>query len=239
MVGSHFEALVEDERVDASRLPILSCPFINQSAMLEQQEVAGKEELLRLLRAAKCDIQHIGPLLELLRPRLFAIALRFVKDRDMADDVLQDVALGLIRGGLHCFDEARLLDAGPLPYLSSITRRKAIDAFRNRHFGSAKGPYLHMLDDPDRMPESGPRVGDESTYPQSSTVRLNKCLERLSPSLREAISAWTQMKDIRGKVLADELGISHGAFRGRLKRALEQLKVCLDGDVGEVNVTAN
>lgn len=87
------------------------------------------DPLQELLRATgQGDRQAFARVYQLAAPRLFAIALRVARRRDMAEDILQEAFL-TIWDKASRYDPAR---GAPLAWMGTIVRYRAIDRLRRR-----------------------------------------------------------------------------------------------------------
>ena len=102
---------------------------------METQQDA--DPLRQLLQAAGAgDRQAFARVYQLASPRLFAIALRIARRRDMAEDILQEAFLTIWEKADR-YDPER---GSPLAWMSTIVRYRAIDRLRRRE---ASDPRRH------------------------------------------------------------------------------------------------
>lgn len=150
--------------------------------------------------------------------RLFAVALRILRRRDLAEDVLQDAYLTIWKkAGQYQAERGR-----PLAWMATIVRYRAIDRLRT---GS-------------RMPDAQPSAADIETFeaagdcdgwqePQAITIGIRRCLERLQPKQRDAILL-AFYHGFTHEELAVRLDVPLGTVKSWVRRGLMQLKDCLD-----------
>ncbi|MFL4470144.1 sigma-70 family RNA polymerase sigma factor [Tateyamaria armeniaca] len=137
------------------------------------------EELDALIaRVALADRRAFDQLYTLTCARLFAVAMRMMKNRAEAEDVLQDAYVRIWqRAGSFRPGEGR-----SMPWLITITRNLAIDRMRVR---AAPIAPMEMAQD---VPDDGPTP--ETALAQSENrARIDACLEELEARRAEAVRA--------------------------------------------------
>ena len=89
----------------------------------------GSEPLEALLEASgRGDRQAFAEAYRIAAPRLFAVALRMLRRRDLAEDVLQESFISIWRkAGQYRSERGR-----PLAWMASIVRNRAIDQLRSK-----------------------------------------------------------------------------------------------------------
>lgn len=160
----------------------------------------------------------LSALYEAHRGELFAFLLRMTRDREAAEDLLQDTFIRLVT-------EAR---AGRLPdlvrpWLFRVAANAAIS--RSRH-----GAVWNRL---------VPRLVDrrEPAGPESEAIRverdseLHRALAQLAPDGRAALLLAGQ--GFSGREIATSIGRSEAATRTLMCRARVQLRLLLDSGEGE------
>jgi len=170
-----------------------------------------------LTRTGRGDARAFAELYERLSPRLFGVCLRMLRDRNEAEDVLQEVFVTVWRRARD-FDPAR---AAATTWLVTLARNKAIDRLRQRRPGAP----LEAVDF-DRLADEG-RGPPAHAEASQEYARLRRCLETLDPedqgSLREAFFTGATYKE-----LAERGQVPLGTMKSRIRRALAQLRTCLE-----------
>ena len=179
------------------------------------EERATLERLLRETGAG--DAQAFQTLYRLSSARLFGVCLRMLRDRDEAEEVLQEIYTTVWRRAAS-FDPAL---AAPQTWLVALARNKAIDRLRQRREATLEDAAAldDVIDD-----RPGPSADAET---QEGYRRLHDCLDALDPkhanSVREAFfSGATYME------LATRLTVPLGTMKSWIRRALIQLRSCLE-----------
>ena len=140
-----------------------------------------------LARSALGDRAAFKRLYELSSGHLFAVILRIQRDRDLADDLLQEVYVSAWKAA-GSFDASR---AQPMTWLTHIARNKAIDSLR-RAQAQPRTESLHADDDDDDRPDAQARLVDEAPGPAalleraSDARQLGHCMEGLSAPQRRS-----------------------------------------------------
>jgi len=175
------------------------------------------DQLAELLSAtAAGDRAAFARLYQETSDRLFAVALRILRRRDLAEDVLQDAYLAI-------WKKAGQYQAGrgrPLAWMATIVRYRAID--RLRASGRAAEAQPSAVEDLEAE-------GDCADWqePQALAIGLSRCLERLQPKQRDAILL-AFYHGFTHEELAVRLDVPLGTVKSWVRRGLMQLKDCLD-----------
>ena len=180
------------------------------------QEAAALARLLS--RAGEGDAGAFAVLYERTSGRLFGLVLRLLRDREEAEEVLQEVFVTVWRRARD-FDAAR---ASAGTWLVTIARNRAIDRLRQhrpRHDGEAID--LEALADEGEEP---PAAAETSEAYQ----RLHRCLEALDPKSRRAVRE-AFFTGATYKELAQRCQVPLGTLKSWIRRALAQLRTCLEG----------
>lgn len=171
-----------------------------------------------LAAVARHDARAFKTLYDHTSGRLMAIVMRICRDRQAAEDVLQEVYVQIWRQSER-FDAT--LGAG-LAWMTVLARRRAIDHIRRlgRSDRVATETELELFE---RLPAL-------SADPElSSELRaLLVCLERIDPRHREAVllayyEGWSREE------LARRFDCPVGTIKTWLRRGLVTLRHCMDG----------
>ncbi len=154
------------------------------------------------------------------QPRVYGLALLYLRDREEALDCAQDVFVRVYRHLSDCRDADRFL-----PWLLRIARNAALDRHRRRRVRPAG--HSVPLDEAASMaaPEPDPAEVLHSTRRRD---RVRAALGRLGALNREVLI----LKEIQGlsfETVADTLGIPVGTAKSRSNRARLELARALTG----------
>lgn len=178
------------------------------------------DEITLVTRAQDGDVVAFERLVDRYQGPLFRLALRMLRDRGQAEDVVQDALVRVWR------QFAALADPVAFPrWVYQITTRITLNALRSRDRRPADAA------DPDLLDESGPTAsrGDsdhtdpaELTEERALAEALKDQVERLPEDLR---LCWTLYADHDRSYeeIADIVGVTHGTVRGRIARARQKL----------------
>jgi RNA polymerase sigma-70 factor, ECF subfamily len=164
-----------------------------------------------LMRAGnRGDTTAYHRLLAALAPALRGFTQRtFVRARlpgGDVEDVVQETLLAL-HLKRHTWDETQPL----VPWLKAIARNKVIDSLRR------KGGHVHV--DIDDFSDT---LADERVQDAARTVEISGAVARLKGREREIVVA-ISLEGASARDVAQRLGISEGAVRVALHRALKTL----------------
>ena len=169
-----------------------------------------------LARVALADRRAFDQLYTLTCGRLFAVAMRMMKNRAEAEDLLQDAYVRIWQRA----DSFRPGQGRSMPWLITITRNLAIDRMRAR---AAPIAPMEMAED---VPDDGPTP--ETALAQSENrARIDACLQELDARRAEAVRAayldgWSYQE------LADRFDTPLNTIRTWLRRSLLRLRACLE-----------
>ncbi len=145
--------------------------------------------------------------------RVFAVALNYLRDREEARDLAQDVFIKVYRS-LDSFT-----GDGFLAWLLRLARNSSIDRLRRR---KARPPASDVpADESISLPDSAP-TPEEAWWSNSRKQLVHRALNRMSEQSREII----QLKEIQGLKLdeiATMLGVPIGTVKSRSSRARVEL----------------
>ncbi len=154
---------------------------------------------------------------------IFGFLMARLSDRQLAEEVLQDVMLAAWRSAGSFRGESKVLT-----WLLSIARNRAINARRKRN--PTLVPYNDALDSP--TDDTGPF---ERLVRQSEHNTVRTLLEQLPDHQREVLTLvfYHQLSEAE---VADVLDIAPGTVKSRLHRGKESLRRALEHVIhNEVN----
>lgn len=191
---------------------------------------ATDQDLIAWLDAtAGGDPAALRRLYDAAAPRLYGLALQMLRDRDAAQDVLQEAFLQVWRNAA----DYRASLSPPLAWLGLIVRSRALDALRRRKARRAdrmlplqtdgEDGEGHGLIDTLASPEAGP---DERVQHSQLAASLQHCLGKLEGRQREVVQL-AYLRDLSHSEMADQLAAPLGSVKSWARRGLAQLRDCL------------
>ena len=186
-------------------------------ATTRQQATTGRTVLLRLLAdVARGNKSAFAQLYGLTQAKLLGVAMRILRDRALAEDVLQESYLKVWRHA-SSYDPAI---ASPMTWMATIVRHGAIDTLRKRQIEASAGD-----DAMSALPSNDPDPADEMH------------LARLRPKALAAFAALPEdkrrlimlayLRDRSRHDLSIRLGIPANTVKTHLRRALLELRATM------------
>jgi RNA polymerase sigma-70 factor (ECF subfamily) len=169
------------------------------------------------MRAGRGEKAALETIYAATSAKLFGICLRILRDRQEAEDVLQEVYLSVWRRA-GSFDPAR---ASPITWLATLARNRAIDRLRSAKRTGGALPVDAALEVADPSPDALAAI--ES---REDAVRLAGCIgeleERTARAIRAAFFGGLTYSD-----LAERDDVPLGTVKSWIRRGLMKLKECL------------
>lgn len=187
--------------------------------MARVSEAAEVETLEQLLGATGSgDRQAFARLYELTAARLYPVALKIMRRREAADEILQEAFVLMWRkAGQYRPDRGQ-----PLAWMTTVVRNCAIDRIRSETREPSTGV---------QWDESLETLFDSSLaapeVPDYLAATLRSCLERLPESQRKAILL-AYYYGLTHEELAARLDSPLGTVKSWVRRGLLQLRDCLE-----------
>lgn len=149
--------------------------------------------------------------------KLYAIALRILRSREAAEDVVQD-------SYTKVWERAGAFDpriASPITWMAAIVRNRALDEIRKRSVRpQADVSELDNIEADEEHPV-------EAIGRREDVERMLRCLEGLEPEKRQMVRL-AYLDGLSREALAKRFGRPEGTIKTWLHRSLLQLKGCLE-----------
>ncbi|VWX56508.1 RNA polymerase sigma factor [Burkholderiales bacterium 8X] len=179
-------------------------------------------ELTALIdRVGHGDELALRQLYERTAPKLLGLAMRVVRQREWAEDVLQDAFLSIWRAA----GDYRASLSPPMAWMGLIVRSRSLDLLRRR---SADRAHLTQPFD-DIMAET---MGSDDANPMDAADAseqawaLHQCLSQLEARQREVVSL-AYLRDLSHSELSDQLRVPLGTIKTWIRRGLEKIRLCM------------
>jgi len=154
---------------------------------------------------------------DLRASRLFGIALRITRQGPLASDAVQEAFLQLWRNA-NRFDEQR---GDPDVWLASLVRYRALSMMRRSgREVSDEGLPEAVDDEPDQLARM---------EASSEAAALRACLDKLPPDRRTLLTL-AFLDGLSHGELAARLHVPIGSVKSWIRRSLQSLRVCLEGE---------
>ncbi len=183
---------------------------------------ATDAELIALLdRIARHEQSALKVLYDHCAAKLYGLALRVVRQREPAEDVLQEAFLTIWRSA----GDYRASLSPPMAWMGLIVRSRALDALRRR--AADRSHLTQPLDDvmADTLAGDAPNPMDTAQASEQAWA-LHQCLEKLDNRQREVVSL-AYIRDLSHSELAQQLKLPLGTIKTWIRRGLDQLRQCM------------
>ena len=153
--------------------------------------------------------------------KLFGLALRILRQRTLAEDVLQEAYLTIWRVAV----DYRASLSPPMAWMALIVRSRALDALRRR--STERANLMNELDDEMAQTLEGDSPNPMDTADASEQAfALHQCMGRLENKQREVVSL-AYLRDLSHGELAEQLRLPLGTVKTWIRRGLDQLRNCM------------
>lgn len=198
----------------------LPCQKAAVSSSPRTSSSASQAALIAALSAAgRGDRKALRDVFDRTSAKLMGICLQVLKDREEAEDVLQDVFVSVWKRAAT-FDPAK---ASPITWLATIARNRAIDRLRSRRSRRADAPVEEILDLADDRPD-----GFALAAAEDEGARVHHCLSQLEVRAQAMIRT-AFFDGLSYSDLATRAGVPLGTVKSWIRRGLQRLRDCLEG----------
>ena len=177
------------------------------------------EKLAALLsRCGLRDRKAFAELYEATKSKLFAVSLRIVRERQIAEEALQDSFVKIWNNA----DSYAVTKAAPMTWMTAIVRNRSLDIVRR--------PDLETQDEDDFFTQN---FEDETPGPQDQlaqgreAAQVENCMQGLEADQRQTISL-AFFHGLSHSEVAGHLGKPLGTVKTHIRRGLMKLKGCLE-----------
>jgi RNA polymerase sigma-70 factor (ECF subfamily) len=176
----------------------------------------------------KGEVRAFEVLLSRHRKPVFNFILRFVGDRETAEDLLQEAFMRVIKGA-----EAYKRQAKFTTWLYTIARNLCVDQTRrrkHRKHASLDAPMDARGDESGTLMDVIPgneMASDRQSVNKQLHAQMQRAIGALSDDQRE-VFLMREFLDMPFKQIADVVGVPENTVKSRMRYALEKLRLELD-----------
>jgi RNA polymerase sigma-70 factor (ECF subfamily) len=171
-------------------------------------------DTILLRRIRERDERALSELYDRHAGFVYSLARSIVRDDGDAEDVVQDVFFRIWERA-ETFDSSR---GNPLAWLTTVTRRLAIDRTRSRTF-RARGRESSL----DGVATASSRDSGDAVTVSAEANEVLAALEQLEPAYREVIRL-SYYEGLSHSGIASKLGTPLGTVKSRLREGVTQLR---------------
>ncbi len=167
-------------------------------------------------RVALKDRKAFSVLYQQTSPKLFAICVRILRDRNEAEEALQEIYVKIWQRA----DRFATGSATPLSWLAAIARNHAIDVIR------ARKPVGDTIDEAYDLADSAPNP-EMQVELRAEGRRIDSCMERLGEDRATAVRR-AYVEGLSYQELAEMFSVPLNTMRTWLRRSLLKLRECME-----------
>ena len=166
---------------------------------------------------AEGDRQALARLYDATSAQLYGLALRMVRRRDIAEEILQDAFLAAWRHA-GSYDEKR---GSAMAWLATIVRNRALDQLRRQGRLQPLDPAVaERWEDPAAGPADQAALSEDAR-------RLMRCLDELEEAPRRSIM-FAYYEGLTMEEVAVRMASPLGTVKSWVRRSLQRLRTCLE-----------
>lgn len=185
--------------------------------MSEESHADDNSKLANALkRSAAGDRSAFKTIYDLTSGKLFALIVSMVKDREAAEDILQQVYVSIWKNAGR-FDEEK---GRALSWIMVIARNRTLDALRSRQRAASTEELADTL--PDERSQSPEECAETAILSDILAAQLAALPERMASAIRLNI-----LIGLTSSEIADQLGVSRNTVKSWVRRGMEKLKADL------------
>ena len=179
-------------------------------------------ELMALIdRVGHRDQAALRLLYDRTAPKLFGLALRVVRQRELAEDVVQEAFMTIWRVA----GDYRATLSPPMAWMGLIVRSRALDLLRKRTADRAQltQEFDQIMEDTMQSDAPDPSATADAS---EQALALHQCLSQLEGRQREVVSL-AYLRDLSHSEMAEQLQLPLGTVKTWIRRGLEKLRGCM------------
>ena len=163
-------------------------------------------------------------LYKLVSPQLFAVLVRILKRKDLAEEALQDALLSVWRNaGSYAADKG-----APMTWLVSICRYRALDMLRREKREVSLDPGREdQEDEAEGLADMSDATAAAPLVSKAEERALDECMGRLNAGQQQSLRL-AYVDGCTHEEIAARVGSPVGTVKSWVRRGLESLKRCLE-----------
>ena len=179
-------------------------------------------ELTALIdRIGRGDEQALRQLYDRTAPKLLGLAMRVVRHRELAEDVLQESFVTIWRVAV----DYRSALSPPMAWMGLIVRSRSLDMLRRR--SADRTPLTQSFDEVMEETFASDSANPMDTADASEQAwALHQCLAQLEAKQREVVSL-AYLRDLSHSELAEQLKLPLGTIKTWIRRGIEKIRICM------------
>jgi RNA polymerase sigma-70 factor, ECF subfamily len=188
------------------------------------------EDTILMKRVARGEKDALGELYDLYGRLVYSVALHFVRDPNVAEEITQDIFVTIWTKARDYNPER----AGVSTWMLRITRNRSIDELR-RHKSRRDIPVGTTMDVVQNVNTSNGEAEDPENLAvrEWDRVRIVEAVDSLPEQQRQALRL-AYFHDLTHREIAEELNEPLGTVKSRIRMGLQKLRKMLEaGEVTE------
>jgi RNA polymerase sigma-70 factor, ECF subfamily len=179
--------------------------------------IANERLVALLAQAGLGNRRAFADLYEATKSKLFAVSLRIVRERHIAEEVLQDSFVNIWNNAT----KYAVAQSAPMTWMTAIVRNRSLDIVRR--------PFLEVQDEDDyfatNMEDERPGP-DAQLVARRDQINIERCMKGLDGEQQQTISL-AFFQGLSHAEVASHLGKPLGTVKTHIRRGLLKLKSCL------------
>ncbi len=193
--------------------------FAQQNGRLIVADENTNDQLAALLAQSGLGDRHaFAALYDATKSKLFAVSLRIVRERHIAEEVLQDCFVNIWNNA----SKYATAKSAPMTWMTAIVRNRSLDIVRR--------PLVEISDEDDffalNMEDAAPGPQDQLSS-RRDQAEIERCMKGLEGEQLQTISL-AFFHGLSHSEVAIHLGRPLGTVKTHIRRGLQKLKGCLE-----------
>lgn len=163
---------------------------------------------------------------------VFRMAMHLTRDRERAEDLVQEVYVRALKSAARNGFEAR--GGGMRPWLFTIAHNTFYTKIKRESRAPTAVGEFHSDEGHETLPDEAPPAWDASSFDwEHVDDRLRKAIDGLKPEYRQVLVMWG-VQDLKYREIAEMLDVPIGTVMSRLHRARKMVADALASEEGAI-----